>query len=422
MAVATLEPIRIELLLGQARLLDDLSSSVLAAIAGTGGGKTALGYWWVHSRMERYPGNTWGIAEPTFGLLEKVIITSSDPNRPSLEQYLAGAGHHPKWLNKQQLILGTDWGQIYLGSADNPDSMQGAALKGYWLDEPGLMRLAAYQTAMQRVSMMQGQILLTTTPYNLGWLKTEVADQSGTKGIHVESWRSIDRPGFPVQAYEEMKRKLPPWRFAMLYDARFEHPAGLIYGAFNESTCLIDRFEIPKTWLIYAGHDFGASNPAAVFYAQDPTTGLLWAFHEYLPGPGKSVYEHVQEFKKITQGYSVIARVGGSHQEEEVRQAYTAQGWHIQEPNNNDVETQILSVIGVHQLNKLKVFRDMRNYLDEKRTYSRKIGPDSFPTDEIEDKAKSHLMDAERYILSYFRPDTVVNNKTSTKRSAYRFN
>jgi len=410
MPTATLPPIKIELLLGQAKLLDDLQSSVLAALAGTGGGKTALGYWWLHSRMERYPGNTWGMAEPTFGLLEKVIINSSDPGRPSLVEYLAGARHHPVWTNKQQLILSTDWGQIYLGSADNPDSMQGAALRGYWLDEPGLMRLQAYQTALQRVSMMQGQVLLTTTPYNLGWLKTEVADQKGSKGIHVESWRSIDRPGFPREAYEEMKRKLPTWRFAMLYDARFEHPAGQIYGEFNEATCLVDRFEIPKTWLVYVGHDFGASNPAAVFFAQDPATGLFWAFQEYLPGPGRSVFQHVEEFKKITAGYQVIARLGGSHQEDEVRQAYTAQGWHIQEPNNNDVETQILAVTGAHQQNKIKVFRDLVNYLDEKRTYSRKVGPDGVPTDEIEDKAKFHLMDAERYIISYFRPDTVEQN------------
>jgi phage terminase large subunit-like protein len=126
MATATLsKPVEIHLLDGQAALLTDFTSSVLAAIAGTGGGKTILGYWWLHSRMEAYPGNTWAMAEPTYNMLSKIILVSSDPARPTLERYLADIGHHPHWISKQDQIIGTDFGQIYLGSADNPDSMQG---------------------------------------------------------------------------------------------------------------------------------------------------------------------------------------------------------------------------------------------------------------------------------------------------------
>ena len=66
----------ITLLPGQANLLTDFKSAVLAAIAGTGGGKTMTGYWWLHSRMEAYPGNTWGMAEPTYNMLSKIIFYS----------------------------------------------------------------------------------------------------------------------------------------------------------------------------------------------------------------------------------------------------------------------------------------------------------------------------------------------------------
>lgn len=400
---------KIELLLGQAKLLDDLKSNVLAAIAGTGGGKTILLYWWLHSRMEHYPGNTWGLAEPTWGMLDKVILNSSDPDRPTLEQYFLAVGHHPVY-HKGERILKTDFGQIYLYTADNPDLMQGAAVKGFALDEPGLMVLRAYETALQRSSMMGGQVILASTPYNLGWLKSEVVEKDGTNGIHVERWRSIDRPGFPRESYEAMKLKLPAWRFAMLYDAQFEHPEGLIYNAFNERDCLVDRFPIPKEWPVYVGHDFGASNPAALFYAIDPATGIKWLWGEYLPGPDLSVYQHIEAWKKITQGYNILVRMGGSHQEVGFRDSYTQQGWHIQEPNDSEpkgVEVQIAKVIGEHQRNRIKVFRDLTHYLDEKRTFSRKLGDDSKPTDKIDNEAAFHLMAAERYIISYFTPETV---------------
>ena len=406
----------ITLLPGQANLLTDFNSSILAAIAGTGGGKTFLLYWWLHSRMETYPGNTWGLAEPTYNMLSKVILESSDPDRPSLKDYFKQVGHHPDY-HAVDKILYTDFGKIYLGSADRPDSMQGAAVKGYALDEAGQMSLLAHETAFQRRSMMRGQEFIATTPYNLGWLLTEIANKNGQDGIHVETWRSIDRPGFPRDEYELAKRTLPPWRFAMLYDARFERPIGLIYSAFNESVCLIDRFPIHKSWLIYVGHDFGPDNPAALFVAQDPATGQFYVFHEYLPGPGVSVHERVEEWKRITKGYNVVKRVGGAPQEEETRQAYNAHGWVIGKPKIGHVEPQIDKVTGLHQLNKIMVFKDCIHYLDEKRTFSRELDATNQPTEKIANESRFHLMAADRYLFSDFTPETIVTGKTQAEVS-----
>jgi hypothetical protein len=362
------------------------------------------------------------LAEPTYDMLNKIILNSSDPNRPTLFGYFKSVGHHPFWADKQSHILGTDFGQIYMGSADNPDSMQGAALKGYWLDESGQMKALAHDTARQRCSMLRGQVLHTTTPYNWGALKTDIWDRRNEQGIHVETWRSVDRPGFPVERYEQERKLLPPWRFAMMYDAKFDRPAGLIYSAFNESVCLIDRFPIPKTWLIYVGHDFGADNPCALFYAQDPATGNFYLWHEYLPGPGFSANEHVLEFKKVTDGYNVIKRVGGSKAgEDEVRQLYNAHGWVINEPKLGKVEARIDKVIGLHQQNKVFVFKDLRNYLDEKRTFSRELDENGLPTLKIADEARFHCMSAEQYILSDFTPETIANTRVAVKKSPNRF-
>ncbi len=182
---------------------------------------------------------------------------------------------------------------------------------------------------------------------------------------------------------------------------------GLIYKTFNTKTCVIPRFPIPESWLIYSGHDFGGGNPAALFTAEDPSTGFFYHFHEYLPGGGRSTAQHVEEFKEITKGYNVIKRIGGNWtSEDEIRQGYSAHGWHIQAPKHKNVLPQIDRVIGLHELNKVFVFEDLYNYLYEKANFSWKLDDDNQPTREIQDEAKWHLMSCERTELDDFTPET----------------
>ena len=79
--VAQPQTVEITLLPGQSRLLTNFQDRILAAVAGTGAGKTMTGYWWLQSRLETFPGNTWGLAEPTWPMLDKIILNSSDPDR-----------------------------------------------------------------------------------------------------------------------------------------------------------------------------------------------------------------------------------------------------------------------------------------------------------------------------------------------------
>ena len=181
----------------------------------------------------------------------------------------------------------------------------------------------------------------------------------------------------------------------------------LVYSAFNERTCKIGRFPIPETWPRYVGHDFGTANPAALFFAQDPETAYLYVYQEYLPGPGRSVAQHVAQFKEMTLGATVIKRVGGSHQEDEIRQGYTAHGWPIQEPEANAVAVQIDRVRRRMEQNKLFVFNDLYNYLGELATCVWEIDAQGQRTGKIQDEKRYHLGAAARYLLSDFRPDIV---------------
>ena len=179
---------------------------------------------------------------------------------------------------------------------------------------------------------------------------------------------------------------------------------GLVYASFNDAVCLIPRFEVDKSWPVYSGHDFGLVNPAAMFYAGSPGTGDFFAFAEYIPGIKLGYYDHAQAFKSITEGRNVLKRVGGNHNEEGERQAYTAQGWPITEPKHSlDKPLQIKMVQSMHRLNKIYVFNDLTNYVREKFSFVTK-------DDKIVDEARFHCMSCERYLMSDFTPETVTTD------------
>lgn len=168
---------------------------------------------------------------------------------------------------------------------------------------------------------------------------------------------------------------------------------GLVYAGFSEA-CIIPRFEIDKSWLVYSGHDFGSANPAAMFYAGNPGTGEFFAFAEYLPGAtGRSIYDHVQEFKRICEGRNVVKRAGGNHTTEgEIRQGYTAQGWPIVEPvHSQSPMYQIQKVQSLHRNNKIFVFSDLKEYKREKYSFAYEK-KDGVLTDKIAHAERFHLM------------------------------
>jgi uncharacterized protein YneR len=200
----------------------------------------------------------------------------------------------------------------------------------------------------------------------------------------------------------------------------------LVYGAFNERICKVPRFQIPKEWLVYSGHDFGGANPGALFAAQNPA-GDIFLFKEYAPSSGKSTFQNVQEFKKLitlpghdpdsdsSPRYTVLARVGGSHQEEEIRQGYTVQGWTISEPFVNSVKVQVDRVKQFIEKNKIFVFDDMTATLEQLFTCMWKLDEIGKPTNEIKDEKKYHLLACLRYLCTLFSPDTVVKQKEETE-------
>ena len=179
-------------------------------------------------------------------------------------------------------------------------------------------------------------------------------------------------------------------------------PNRLIYRAFDERSQVINPIPIGLDWPRYVGHDFGGANPAALFFAQDPRTGLFHAYYEYRPPPGTSIYQQVIDFQEITKGTVVLKRIGGSHQEDGVRAAYGAYGWHIQEPKERmrHVLPRIEVVQALFEKNRVFVFNTLHRFREELMTYLWKVDADGRITDEIYNKSAFHLNDCAAYILS----------------------
>lgn len=420
---------------GQVRT-DDSKARFVFMLGSPQVGKTCYGPHWLYDEIRRNGGGDYLAVTSTYDLFKLKML----PELCEVFENILGAGKY--WpglriielaenLHKGQFLARREndrmWGRIILRSADAKAGLEAATVKAAWIDEPGQKEFirGAWEGVLRRLSLSMGRVLGTTTLYCINWVKHDIYDpwKAGDKDIDVIQVDALENPVFPVEEYERARRTMPRWKFNMIYRGIFETPAGLIYDAFDTATCKIPRFplndEAHKHWPRFSGHDFGGANPAAMFYAQDPATGYFYAYHEYLPGPGRSTYEHVEEFKMITAGTNVLKRAGGSHQEEEIREAYRAHGWPIQEPKVKGVEAQIDRVYGMHKLNKLFVFNDLYSYLDEKLSYSRKLDENYKPTEEIEDKEKYHLMDAERAILSDFTPETVEISKEPQEPMGY---
>ena len=384
----------------------------VAVLAGTQGGKTSFFPHWLYREIQRRGPGDYMVVTPTFPLLELKALPEflklfSDIL--SLGRYTASPSRRFTFSDAGQQRSFGDHGiahrtNVFFGYAADPESLESATAKAACLDEAGQKRfkLGSWEAILRRLSIHQGRVLITTTIYNLGWLKRQLWDpwKAGNKDIEVIRFESIQNPAFPREEFERARSTLPGWKFDMFYRALFTRPAGLIYDAFDEGQHKLPRFALPDAWPRFLGLDFGGVNTAGLFYAQEPGTGRLFLYREYKAG-GRTAKEHAE---KLLAGEPMVPiTVGGSKSEGQWRDEFKAAGLPILEPDISDVELGIDRVYGVHKQGELYVFDDLAGYLDEKSTYSRELDEAGEPTEKIEDKESFHFMDAERYVVGWLK-------------------
>jgi hypothetical protein len=387
----------------------------IAVLAGTQSGKTSWGPIWLWREiLERGAGDYLAVTA-NYDLFKLKML-------PALREWfenVTGAGRY--WAGDRVIELANPqtkefeakrsddpmWGRIILRSAESAAGLESSTANAAWLDEAGQESFVveAWEAILRRLSLTLGRVLLTTTLFNFGWLKTEVYDRwrAGDSDYKVVHFDSTENPHFPQAEWERARASMPPWRFNMQYRGRYERPAGQIYDSFNADPnipCVLPRTHIDPKWPRYLGLDFGGVNTAGLFYAAEPGTDRLWLYREYLAG-GRTAKEHAEALKAGEPMVPVC--VGGSKSEGQWRDEFRAAGLPVLPPDVKEVEVGISRVYGAHKANQILVFSDLKGYLDQKVSYARKLDRAGQPTEDIEDKSKAHYMDAERYIIGWLR-------------------
>lgn len=405
-------------------------------IAGTQGGKTSFGPWWLWREIQRRNGGDFLAVTSSFDLFKLKML----PEMRAVYEGVLGIGRY--WSGDKIIEVKNPetgkfeanraddpmWCRIILRSAQAKGGLESATARGAWLDEPGQdeFDLSAWEAVQRRLSLSEGRVLGTTTPYNLGWLKQKIFDpwEKGDKDIDVIQFASTKNPIFPQAEFDRARRTLPAWKFNMFYRALFEKPAGMIYKDFidlyrDKGGHKVKPFEIPRHWIRFVGVDPGAVHQAKIWAALDTETATLYIYRESLEG-GKSTPEHAREAAELAMqnGERVVVWAVGQKSEVQQRLDWQAAGVpNVVEPPFHDVESGIDRIIALLRQHQIYFFDTLELTLDELGRYARKLDDAGEPTEAIKDKETFHLLDALRYLCAIVtegpeREETIYDNST----------
>jgi len=380
------------------------SEPILAAIAGTGGGKTVIGMIDVLMDMAKYPGELWLVVEPTWAMVTRILLTSS-PGRPSLLHLIKQIDPSAFYLKADNAIY-SKIGTVFLGSAQNPMSLEGVHVRGAWMDEAGQMSRLAFETVKRRVAAKGGRVKITTTPYNRGWLYKEVhlPARAGDRDIKVINFPSTANPTYSLAAFERAQRTMNPARFRMMHEGGFERPEGMIYGPTADGSpqwddkLIIPPFPIPADWWQGAGVDFGWNHPTgAGFVARSPDDqgGIYYLTHDYKKGES-SMATHANALKKISSNGANPQRWVGDPAAAQERKELRTLGIPIRLADNT-VMAGIETVGGLMATGRFFVFDTCHDFIDEVEGYIWDTKFDEFIDKPV--KLNDDVMDAVRYIV-----------------------
>ena len=405
----------------------------VAMISGTQGGKTAWGPWWLAREVQRHGRGDYIAVTATYDLFKLKMLPSMlkvlvdilsigrywggdriieiRENAEAGGKFLANTAKDPMWA------------RIILRSADSDGGLEAATAKAAWLDEAGQTRfdLTAWNAIRRRLAIHKGRGLITTTLYDLGWVKQkfldplaeaepveQVTDDRGAEmalrendDISLIQFDSIVNPSYPADEYEEAKATMPPDEFAMFWRGLAAKLRTMIFDCFDRGLNVVPAFEVPYNWLAAVGIDPVGAHVAAVWGAMSPVDGKFHIYREYREPFGKTTQGHADAILKLT-NERVATWVVGQPAERQPRLDWQAAGIKGESPPFADLWAGIGRVYGLLSSGDMVIHDCCEGLLSQVGSYRReKDKATGDITNKIYKKEIYDFLDALRYLCAW---------------------
>jgi PBSX family phage terminase large subunit len=375
-------------------------------ISGVQGGKTFLGALWLGHRALNDPDSNHLIAFPT----HKIGLQSTLP------KFFEIYPQFRRFFNQTagEISIPGGEGKIFVRSTDNPVTLEGMTIASAWLDEAGQMKADTWLMIQARTAIKQGRVMFTTTPYNMGWLYTEVYKrwQDGDKDYHVVQYRSVDNPYFPQEEFERAKKTLDSRIFAMRYMGKFEKMEGLVYQDFDHFNIEKKEKIVPVATL--GSIDWGYQAPAGIVIVQLDDQGVYHVIDEFYESQ-KTTTELIEVARHFAEKYKVNRWYGDAAEPDRIEEFKRA-GFYMF-PGVKDMKAGINKVRQLILERKLKVQDNCVHFIDEMANYHYEKPEFGKLPSENPVKEYDHLLDALRYMISTYHHDR--NFFTNVKKKLF---
>ena len=163
--------------------------------------------------------------------------------------------------NGDRMVMLPGGGEVWIRSADNPDTLRGEGLNFVVLDECAFQKPEVWKEALRpALSDTLGRALFISTPRGRNWFwDLYLYGQAGEEGWASYCFPTASNPYIPASEIEAARRDLPEIIFQQEYLAEFIDDAGGVFRRVHDAAVL-DALDEPQEGRIYsAGVDVAAS-------------------------------------------------------------------------------------------------------------------------------------------------------------------
>ena len=288
---------------------------------------------------------------------------------------------------------------IVLKSWDAIETLRGQKFNFLVLDEVASMRnfwTGWSEVLRPTLTDSAGGAMFISTPkgfnhfYDLFNFENDSRHKTSYRSFHATTY---DNPFMQSEEIDAAKLELDEDRFAQEYLADFRKMEGLIYKDFSRGTHLYDNFTKRRPIVsVYAGIDFGYTNPTAIIRVEHDADNHYWVNYEWYKRE-KLMPEIIEQCRYVNAA-SYYPDPAEPDRIEELQRA----GINCHEVSK-DVEAGIGTVQALFRQNRLHIHKDCVNLINELETYRYQEKKADKNDPETPVKENDHGLDALRYAL-----------------------